>query len=61
MNLQNLSSEFKQSIALKPSTLLILGTLFLVFSANYFPSRKAVLIIAISLALFYLGEKFSKK
>ncbi len=61
MDLKTLSAQFKQSIALRPSTLLILGTLFLVFYSSYFPSAKAAFVIAISLLFFYIGEKYSAK
>ena len=61
MNLKTLSLDFKNSILLKPSTLLILGTLFLLFSSKYIPSAKAFAVIFISIALFYIGEKYSKK
>ena len=59
--IEKISTEFKNSIALKPSTLLILGTLFLLFNSSYFPGAKTFLVIIVSIALFYIGEKYSRK
>ncbi len=60
MNLRNISNEFKSSIILKPSTLLIIGTLFLLFSSQYSIGLKAFSVIAISVILYYIGERYSK-